>query len=90
MKIVVVVEVVIDDMKQYYTMLMMKDYLFPNQDVDVDKYLMFDDHVLMLQHVQYFYNENLHVEFVLDKLDLKEDELLGHETINIDTIEFYF
>jgi vacuolar-type H+-ATPase catalytic subunit A/Vma1 len=59
---VVVVEVGIDDTKQYYRRTMMRiDYLIQNPDVDVDKYLMVDDHALMLKHVQYFYNENSHV-----------------------------
>jgi hypothetical protein len=81
--VVVVVEVGIDDMKQYYKMMMKEDYLFLTQDVDVDKHLMFDDHAPLSQHVQYFYNENLHVTLVLDKLNLKEDELLGDETRNM-------
>ncbi len=40
---------------------------------------MLDDHVLMLKHVQYFYNENLHVELELDTLDPPVNELLGYE-----------
>ena len=61
-KVVVVVEVGIDGTKQCYTMTMMRiDCLVRNPDVDVDRYSMVDDHALMLIHVQYFYNENLHV-----------------------------
>jgi hypothetical protein len=86
--LVAVAVVGIDDRKQYYRMMMMVHYLVRNPDVDVDKYLRFDDRALMSKHVQYFYNENSHAALALDTLDLKEDELLGHETRNI--LTFYY
>ena len=79
---IIVIEVVFDDMKQDLSM--MNDYLFLNQNVDVD---MFDDHELMLRRVQYFYIGNSNV---LDNLCPKKDELSVHETIYEKLLYFFF